>query len=263
MKKLLSLLLALTLSLAVLPASALELDQAKELLALHYVDGVSPEVLELDSLDAILEALGDPYTFYMTPEQYNAFNQSVDGQVVVGIGATVENVFSNGYRVMSVLPQSPALEAGLQAGDILTAVNGVDLTADTDPRTYIAGPEGTSVSISVLREGRRLDFTITRRAVAIPIVTYEERDGAGYIECTSFGASTAGTFAEAIGALEDQTAVWIVDLRSNPGGDSNATASAAGYFIGTGTMLYFRDGSGRYQYKIGRASCRERVCTDV
>ena len=91
MKKLLSSLLALTmaLSLAVLPASALELDQARELLAVHYVDGVPPAVLELDSLDAILEAIGDPYTFYMTPEQYQSFNQSVNGRVVVGIGATV------------------------------------------------------------------------------------------------------------------------------------------------------------------------------
>lgn len=250
MKKLISLLLALVtgLSLAVLPASALTLDEAKELLAIHYVDGVPPELLELDSLDAILEALGDPYTFYMTPEQYNAFNQSVDGQVVVGIGATVENIFSNGYRVMSVLPQSPALEAGLQAGDILTAVNGVDLTADTDPRTYIAGPEGTSVSISVLREGRRLDFTITRRAVAIPIVTYEERGSAGYIDCLSFGSSTAETFEEAIKAMDDHTQVWIVDLRTNPGGDSGATATSASHFTGGGIMLYFRDGAGNYNY---------------
>ena len=69
MKKLLSSLLALTLglSLAILPASALELDEARELLAVYYVDGVPPKVLELDSLDAILEAIGDPYTFYMTP----------------------------------------------------------------------------------------------------------------------------------------------------------------------------------------------------
>ena len=62
MKKAISTLLALVLglSLAVLPASALELEEAKELLAVYYVDGVPPEVLELDSLDAILEALGDP-----------------------------------------------------------------------------------------------------------------------------------------------------------------------------------------------------------
>ena len=77
MKKLLSSLLALclTLSLAALPASALELDEAKELLAVHYVEGVPPEVLELDSLDAVLEAINDPYTYYMTAEQYQSFNQ--------------------------------------------------------------------------------------------------------------------------------------------------------------------------------------------
>ena len=64
MKKAISSLLALclTLSLAAVPASALTLEQAKELLTDHYVDGVPQEILELDSLDAILEALGDPYT---------------------------------------------------------------------------------------------------------------------------------------------------------------------------------------------------------
>ena len=250
MKKAISTLLALVLglSLAVLPASALELEEAKELLAVYYVDGVPPEVLELDSLDAILEALGDPYTYYMTPEQYDWFNQSVNGQVVVGIGATVENAFSGGYRVMSVLPQSPALEAGLQPGDLLVAVDGLELTAETDPRTYIVGQEGTSVTITVVREGVRLEFTLTRRAVTIPIVTYETQGGAGYIECISFGETTADTFEEAIKALEDHAEVWIVDLRANPGGDSKATAATAGHFVGSGIMLYFRDGAGDYNY---------------
>ena len=139
MKKLLSSLLALCLALSLtLPAaSALELDEAKELLKELYVDGVSDEVLALDSLDAILEAIGDPYTFYMTAEQYDAFNQSVNGQVVVGIGATVETAFDNGYRIMSVLPSSPALEAGIQPGDVLVAVDGVELTAETDRKSVV------------------------------------------------------------------------------------------------------------------------------
>ena len=127
MKKLLSSLLSLTLalSLAALPSSALELEEAKELLSDLYVEGVSEEVLALDSLDAILEAIGDPYTFYMTPEQYQAFNQSVNGQTVVGIGATAELAYDGGYRILSVLPSSPALEAGIQPGDVIVAVDGV------------------------------------------------------------------------------------------------------------------------------------------
>ena len=250
MKKLFSGLLAaaLTLTLAVPSASALELEDAKTLLSQYYYNGVPEEVLELDSLDAILEALDDPYTYYMTPEQYESFNQSVNGREVTGIGATVETAFDGGYLLLSVLPDSPALEAGLQPGDRLVAVDGTELTAQIDPRTLILGEEGTQVTVTVLREGERLDFTMTRRTVLIPIVTYELVDGAAYLDCTSFGASTAATFQEAIQALDDDTAVWIVDLRSNPGGDSRSTAATAALFIGGGVMLYFRDGAGNYNY---------------
>ena len=250
MKKLLSSLLALTmaLSLAVLPASALELEDAKKLLAIHYVDGVAPEVLELDSLDAILEAIGDPYTFYMTPEQYQSFNQSVNGRTVVGIGATVETAYDGGYRVMSVLPDSPALEAGIQPGDILTAVDGVPTSPDVDPRVPVTGEEGTVVTLTVNRNGQVLEFTLTRRAVNIPIVSYEQVGSAGVIDCISFGATTAQSIQEAIRELDGDTAVWIMDLRANPGGDSGATATSASLFTGGGIMLYFRDGSGRYNY---------------
>ena len=250
MKKLLSSLLALTMALfvAVLPASALELEDAKKLLAIHYVDSVAPEVLELDSLDAILEAIGDPYTFYMTPEQYQSFNQSVNGRTVVGIGATVETAYDGGYRVMSVLPDSPALEAGIQPGDILTAVDGVPTSPDVDPRVPVTGEEGTVVTLTVNRNGQVLEFTLTRRAVNIPIVTYEQVGSAGVIDCISFGATTAQSIQEAIRELDDDTAVWIMDLRANPGGDSGATATSASLFTGSGIMLYFRDGSGRYNY---------------
>ena len=250
MKKLLSSLLAacLTLSLAVLPVSALTLEEAKELLQQHYVDGIPQEVLELDSLDAVLEALGDPYTVYMPADVYEDFISSVNGQVVVGIGATVENAFHDGYRIMSILPDSPALEAGLLAGDLLVAVDGVELTAATDPRTHIVGEEGTSLTVTVLRDGARLDFTLVRRAVTIPIVTYELVDGAARIDCISFGDTTTETISQAIEELDESTAVWLVDLRANPGGDSNATATSASLFIGGGIMLYFRDGQGNYNY---------------
>ena len=250
MKKLLSSLLALALglSLAVLPASALELDQARELLAVHYVDGVPPEVLELPSLDAILKAIDDPYTFYMTPEQYDAFDQSVNGQTVVGIGATVETAYNGGYRVMSVLPNSPAQEAGIRPGDIITAANGTAMSPEVDPRISVSGLEGTSVTLTINRNGQTLELTLTRRAVPIPIVTYEQRGGAGVIDCISFGSTTAGSVQEAILAMDGDTSVWIMDLRSNPGGDSRSTAASVSLFTGGGIMLYFRDGAGHYNY---------------
>ncbi len=253
MKKLISslLALALSLSLAAVPAAALTLEDAKQLLSAHYVDGVPPEVLELDSLDAILEALGDPYTFYMTPEQYQSFEQAVNGRVVVGIGATVETAYDGGYRVMSVLPDSPALEAGIQPGDILTAVDGVPMSPEVDPRVPIVGEEGIPLTLTVNRGGQILDFSLTRRAVNIPIVTYDRVGDAGVIDCLSFGATTPQSFLEAIRDLEEDVSLWIVDLRSNPGGDSGSTAVAASLFTSGKVMLYFRDGAGSYYYRPG------------
>ena len=238
--------LGLTLSLAAVPASALELDTARELLDTYYVEGVPDDVLALDSLDEILEALGDPYTYYMDSDQYQNFLESVNGQVVVGIGVSIETAYHDGYQIMSILPDSPALEVGLQPGDRLVAVDGVELTGSLDPRVAIAGEEGSSVTVTVVRGEERLDFTMARRSVAIPIVTYELVDGAAYIDCSSFGSSTPSTFRAALEELEDDTAVWIVDLRSNPGGDSDSTALSAGYFTGSHIMLYFRDSSGNY-----------------
>ncbi len=249
MKKTISALLALclTLSLALVPASALELEDAKELLRQVYVDGIPDELLELDSLDAILEALGDPYTIYMDAEQYQTFNEIVNGQEVTGIGAAVEVDYNDGYLIVSILPNSPALEAGVLAGDVLVAVDGVELTADMDPRVPVAGPEGSQITITVRRNGQLLDFTLTRREVQIPIVTHELRGGAGYIDCISFGATTPMLFQEALSDLESEASVWVVDLRSNPGGGSTATALTSSFFTGGGVMLYYRDGSGRYQ----------------
>ena len=184
----------------------------------------------------------------MDTSDYSSFMETVNGQVVVGIGVSIENAFYDGFRIMSILPGSPALEAGLQAGDRLVEVNGEPLTAAVDPRAVISGEAGTEVTVTVDREGERLERTMVRRAVNIPIVTFELRDGVAYINCLSFGESTAPTFQEAMTQLDEQTAVWLVDLRSNPGGTDRAAALSAGCFTGGGIMLYFQDGEKNLSY---------------
>ena len=259
MKKKLALLLALvlTLSLSALPASALELEDAKELLRQHYVDEIPEEILALDSLDEILAALNDPYPVYMSAEEYGQFLSSVNGETVVGIGVSIQNAYDNGFQIMSVLPDSPALEAGLEAGDRIIAVNGTALTDGSDVRSLISGEEGTSVTITVIRQadGSQKDYTLVRRAVVIPIVSYEQLGDAGIIDCTSFGDSTVDTIQEALEVLDKDVSVWIVDLRSNPGGTSNAAAGSAGLFVGNEIMVYFRDADGQYSYVYTLPSC--------
>lgn len=257
MKKFCSVLLALcmTLSLAV-PASALELEDAKRLLQAYYVDEIPEEILSLDSLDEILTALGDPYTAYLTAEDYQQLLTIVNGESVTGIGVSIQKSFSDGYIILSVLPDSPALDAGLEAGDVIIAVDGVTLTAAADPTAFIRGEEGTPVSITLRRaDGHTQELTLTRRTVAVPIVTYRKLDNAGYIDCSSFGSSTAGTIRQALEELDGEVSIWIMDLRANPGGTASAAANAAGMFVGSQLMSSFRDSDGAYSYTLTRADC--------
>lgn len=250
-RKLLSALLALSLtfSLSAAPAAALTLDEARQLLRDHYVDQIPESILSLDSLDEILEALGDPYTYYMTAEQYQQFTDSVNGETLVGVGITVQTAYDDGFLVLSILPNSPAKEAGLQAGDRIIAVDGVDMTATTDVRSAVTGKEGSTVTLTIRRaDGQVKDFTMQRRAVVIPIVTYDKEGSAGVIECISFGDSTGDTVEEALTALEPEVSAWIMDLRSNPGGDADAAAVSAGLFVGSDIMVYFRDANGNYRF---------------
>lgn len=249
--------LCLTASLSAAPASALALEDAKELLQAHYVDEIPDSVLELDSLDAILETLGDPYTSYMSPEEYASFLSVVNGTSVVGIGVSIQTVFNNGYQILSILPNSPAQKAGLEAGDRVIEVNGVALNDASDVASMIGGDADTKVTITVIRQsdGSRQTYTLTRRPVAIPIVTYDQVGEAGVIDCTSFGSTTVETVQEALETLDKDVSVWIMDLRSNPGGTSDAAAGSAGLFVGSATMVYFRDANDSYEYLYTLPSC--------
>lgn len=263
-KKLFSLLLTLTLtlSLAAAPASALELEDARQLLRDHYVGEIPEEVLALDSLEEILAALNDPYTVYFTAEEYDSFLSSVNGESVTGIGVSIQTVFQDGFQILSVLPDSPAMEAGLEAGDRVVAVDGVPLTDGSDVQGLITGEEDTQVTITILRQadGQEKTYTFTRRAMTIPIVTYRQEGAVGYIDCTSFGNSTVKTMEEALTTMDKDVDLWMVDLRSNPGGSTDSACGAAGLFVGGETMAYFRDADAHYSFLYTLPSMKD--CTD-
>ena len=240
--------LALAASVCLTPASALTVQQAGELLDQYYVDEVPDSVLAQEDLDSMLEALGDPYTVYMTQEEYSAFLNSVNGGSVVGIGVSIQSaVTDHGFLILSILPDSPAQEAGLAEGDYILSIDGVTVTA-SEQSAALTGKEGTQVTVTILSgsTGETRELTLTRRAVQIPIVTYSLVDGAAVIECVSFGDTTAQTISQALTQYDDLDRPFILDLRSNPGGSTNAAAGSASSFTGGGTMVYFRDSEGKY-----------------
>ncbi len=253
MKKMMSRVLAVLLSaalLAVPAAQALTPEQAYELLSYYYVDEL-PEGLEnMTSVEEMIEALGDPYTTYMTQESYQAFISSINDTTLVGIGVAAQ-VQPDGIMVSSVLPGSPAEEAGIVAGDLITNAGGQELAGMGEAALpLIRGEEGTQVSITVRHANGEIQvYNLVRKMIVIPTTTAETLPGGqGYIECSSFGDETAGHFSEALGQYDSEVDSWIVDLRSNPGGTTDAAATSVAYFTGPGVLIYFRDGSDNYSY---------------
>lgn len=249
--------LALSASLAV-PCTALELEDARTLLEKHYVDQLPPAAFQATTLDELLQSLGDPYTVYYSAQEYADFISSIDGETLVGIGISIQNAFHDGFELMSILPNSPAQEAGLQAGEKIIAVNGTVLTETDSPANLITGKEGTSVTVTVKApDGSIRDVTMVRRTVQIPIVTSEQKGTAAFIVCDSFGESAPESVRNAIAELDSETAVWLLDLRSNPGGTSSSAAEMAGAFLGPKKMVYFRDSNDVYYQTSTVPACQD------
>ena len=228
-----------------LPAGALSVEDARSLLEARYVDSLPAPVYEAQSLDALLEALGDPYTVYYTPEAYEKFLASVNGDELVGIGITLRTTFFDGFEILSTLPDSPAQRAGLIPGEKITAIDGHVLAPDDNPTTLITGEEGTPVTLTLhAPDGTVRDVTLIRARVLLPIFSYELKGSAGVLICDSFGESAPGAVKAALTELAGQTSTWIMDLRDNPGGTSTAAAEMAGYFLGSKLMVHFRDADG-------------------
>lgn len=242
----------LALSLLALPAAqALTPKQAAQLLQTYYIDEVPQSVLEQPTIEDMLAALGDPYTEYFTAEDYAAFAATMQDSTLVGVGISYSHT-ENGLLLGGVMADSPAEAGGLQAGDIIVAVDGQDVLKEPDEDVisdWFKGEVGSKVQVTYLRGGARRTVTLTRNIVVVPATSSDLLAGhIGYIDCDTFGEETYGHFRDAIDAYGAEADVWIVDLRTNLGGATDAAVDSAGLFIGEGDLLYFRDGVGNYEY---------------
>lgn len=245
---LVSVAVCLALCVGALPARAITVEQMRALLEARYVDEVPPAALEQETVEATVAALGDPYSEYLPPETLELYlNTDVDERVV-GIGVSVQQG-EDGLVVVRAEEGGPAAEAGLEAGDVLVKVDGVSLEGMTpdDAADLIRGEEGTSVSLTY-RRGSRLRTVRTVRRMVVMAATRGEllEGGLGYIRCDEFGSDTAGHFRDLIAQMDSGANVWVIDLRSNPGGTVDAVSGVGSLFAGPGAYIIMRDKSGEY-----------------
>ncbi len=255
-KKLFSRSLALLLSLALLaaPAQALTLEQAAELLQTLYIDEVPAEALEKETVQEMVAAVGDPYTQYFTPEEYEAFLATMSDTSLVGIGVILAYpadglVPQAGLTLDQVLENAPAAKGGLVTGDVILTVDGRSVGGEKldDVTQWLRGEVGSEVTVTYLRDGQEYSATLIRETVVVAATTTELVDGhIGYISCTTFGGETAGHFREGLEKYDAEADMWVVDLRSNTGGVTDAASDSVGYFTGGGYMALLRDGLDQY-----------------
>ena len=242
---------ALGLALAMLCSTgvhALTPEQALELLNTYYIGELPAAVQDQTTIEDMVNALGDPYTQYFTPEEYRLFTSSMEDARLVGIGG-VFVLAEEGLRAQRIFEGSAAGEAGLLPGDVITSVDGQPLAGLSLDQAggLLRGEEGTTLSLTYVRDGVSARLTLVRRAFVVPTVYTELwEDHIGYLDCDTFGEDTLTHIQDDLTAYDSRTDRWVLDLRDNPGGDYGAAMEILGCLTGAGAHSYLMDGQGNY-----------------
>jgi len=219
----------------------------------YYQDDVPMEDLENGVYRGLLDAVGDPYTVYYTPEEIKELMEQTQG-IYYGIGCYVGlDETTNCTKVVKAIPGTPAEEAGLRPDDIIYEVDGVS-TYNKDLNSVVAlikGEEGSKVTLTIIRQGESdyLYIDVERRKVESPTVEHEMlEDGMAYIQITEFDSVTVDQFADALATVkESDMEGLIIDLRANPGGSLDAVVDIAEMLLPEGLIVYTEDKHGNRQ----------------
>lgn len=240
--------------------------QAWDLVHEQYVDQpVDKEILMRGAIDGMLESLGDAHTTYMEPEQYEMLTTHLEGEdEYEGIGAWVDTT-GNYLEIISPMPGSPAEVAGLKSGDKVLAIDGEDMTGIDGEvvRKQVLGPAGSSLQITILREGEEpFDVVIIRESINVP--SLESRmleENIGYIHLFLFGDNSKDELRQALEELLEQNAKGLIlDLRGNGGGYLQSAIDVSSEFIDDGVVMYEEFGDGeRTTYEARKGG----IATDI
>lgn len=226
-----------------------ELDEIWQIVEQYYYQEPDTQAM-LDGAEmGLLYGLGDPYTYYYTPDQYAQLWADDEGEYA-GIGIQIMGDYATGLCTISrVFLDSPALDAGLRKGDVLTRVEDIDVVTTTlqDAVNIMRGEPGTPVNVQVQRGDQLLDFVVDRAVVHVNWVNSCMLDGdVGYISLYEFSGDCSPSFAVHLDNLMSQGAkALVIDLRDNPGGWVDDAQKVADMFLEEGNVasLVYRDGT--------------------
>jgi len=206
----------------------------------NYVESVDPSELVEGAIRGLMREL-DPHSSYMPPDMYNEMEVETEGSFGgLGIEITIRD---HKLTVVSPIEGTPADKAGIKEEDVIVKVEGESTSKMTlfDAVKKMRGPKGTSVTITIMREGfaEPKDYTIVRDIIEIKSVSSKMlEDGIGYVRIRRFQKSTGQELKEAMAALgESQLRGMVLDLRKNPGGLLNQAIAVSDVFLDTGRVI--------------------------
>lgn len=229
------------------------LEQVRQDLLTGYYQELDDDALMLGAIRGMAGSIGDPYTFYYTPEELTRSNENNAG-LYQGIGVLLQNSEAGDITIVRVYPNTPAEAAGLRVGDRLQAVDGTPVSG-ADGRAYneavslIRGENDTEVTLTVLRGSETLDIPVRRGDVSISYASWQVLPGnIGYISISQFTGDAASVFHEAVESFKAQNIDgMVIDLRNNPGGLLDQVVSIADELLPTGVIVYIKERDGTRQ----------------
>jgi len=211
----------------------------------NYLEGIDSEALYEEAIRGLVDSVGDPYTSYFTKAEYDSFLEKMEGSyegigVVVSYGETEDTII-----VVAPFKDSPGEKAGMEPGDEIIEVDGVDVIGMSLDKVVerIKGEKGTEVILTVRRLEEKIDIPIIRDVIEIPTIEFELMEGnIGYIGMSGFDLITEEQFKNALKELESQGQEGlIIDLRNNPGGYLHIVFAIVDELIEKGNLVVYTE----------------------
>jgi carboxyl-terminal processing protease len=238
-----------------------KLEQLEKLILERFIGEADRTAMEDAAAEAMVASLGDRWSYYIPASSFDQYDAQMKNEYV-GIGITITRMEDgSGFHVEEVAQNGPAAEAGMLAGDIIVAAQGQSVAGKTldDVSALIKGDAGTTVNVTVLRQGIEHDITVQRRQIKVTVATGQLlSDNVGLVTIENFDERCAEETIAAIESLLEQGADKLLfDVRNNPGGYKRELVKVLDYLLPEGPLFRSLRYDGTETVDSSDAACLE------